>query len=149
MKKITKPVLIWAGAGLLVLVVLIALFSKWDYSREKPVPVTEVDAPVSEVQKSIKTSPPSKMELGQEYRTGWTQLEDSIEISLSGPDNCLPTIEKASMKEKTVSIWLKETPDNCTDTSVVSYSTIDNAKDIENVEMYEAGYPEPFTLYEK
>lgn len=116
---------------------------------EKPVEVKPNVAPVTEAQKSVKVSDFKKMETGEDYRTGWTQLENSIEISLSGPKDCLPVIDKAAREGKTVSIWLKDSKDDCSNDQAIVYSTIEDAKDIEKVQIYESGYTEPFPMFEK
>jgi hypothetical protein len=119
---------------------------------EKPVEVKPVQTPSSSVQKEVKASDPKKPQEeqdGAEFQTGWTQLENSIELSLSGPENCLPTVDRAVVEDKTVSIWLKDMGDDCANTNVITYSTIDDAKDIERVQVYEAGYDYSFELNKK
>lgn len=135
MKKTSR--IIAATAGLLAVIALTAC------AGEKPVTPVENKTPVSEFNKSIKTDDPNKVE------TGWSQLEDSIEISLSGAENCLPEIEKASKNGSTVSIHLKETSDDCSSKVQVNYYTIEDAKNIERVEIYEFGYADPFELHKK
>jgi hypothetical protein len=145
MKKISKPVMIGA-AGLLMLAMAGC------QQGEKPVEVKPVQTPSSSVQKEVKASDPKKPQEeqdGAEFQTGWTQLENSIELSLSGPENCLPTVDRAVVEDKTVSIWLKDMGDDCANTNVITYSTIDDAKDIERVQVYEAGYDYSFELNKK
>lgn len=81
-------------------------------------------------------------------QTGWVQVEDSVTFSLSGPDNCFPEIETVSKEGKTLSIHLKETPDDCTMTTKVGYFTVADAPQVEKVQIYEAGYADPFELAE-
>lgn len=126
---------------------LLTAFALAGCAGEKPVEVKPVEVPVSAEQKALTVTKPRTMKPEDSVQTGWTQLEDSIEISLTGPDNCQPVIEKASKEGKTVSIWLKDVGDDCTNTTVVTYSTIADAKDIETVKMYEAGYKMPIQLF--
>lgn len=139
--KISKPLQLSA----VVLLAALALVG----CGEKPVEVKPNVAPVTEAQKSVKVTDFKKNETGEEYRTGWTQLENSIEISLSGPKDCLPVIDKAAREGKTVSIWLKDSKDDCSNEQAIAYSTIEDSKDIEKVEVYESGYSESFPLFKK
>lgn len=150
MKKVSKPVLIWSAVGLLVVAVLIALFVFIDNKVEKPVEIQSVETPVSEVQQSVKVSPPNKMENGEEFRTGWTQVENGVEFSLSGSEGCTPEVEKATKKGSELFVWLKESPDDCSNTvGTLAYTTLEGVKGIERFWVYESGYPEPFELHEK
>lgn len=139
--KISKPLQLSAVA-LLAALALVGC-------GEKPVEVKPNVTPVTEAQKSVKVTDFKKNETGEEYRTGWTQLENSIEISLSGPKDCLPVIDKAAREGKTVSIWLKDSKDDCSNEQAIAYSTIEDSKDIEKVEVYESGYSESFPLFKK
>lgn len=139
--KISKPLQLSAVA-LLAALALVGC-------GEKPVEVKPNVAPVTEAQKSVKVTDFKKNETGEEYRTGWTQLENSIEISLSGPKDCLPVIDKAAREGKTVSIWLKDSKNDCSNEQAIAYSTIEDSKDIEKVEVYESGYSESFPLFKK
>lgn len=80
--------------------------------------------------------------------TGWVQMEDSIAVSLSGPDNCLPKIDKVSKKGKVVSIYLKDSADDCSTNIQAEYTTIEDVKKVERVEVFEAGYSTSFELQE-
>jgi hypothetical protein len=148
MKKLSKPLMIGVGAVVAILFTVLAVFIVANEVAERPVEAQSVQTPASEVQKAVKVTDPKSMKVDKNFQTGWTQLEDSIEISLSGPDNCLPEIEKATREGKTVSIWLKDKGDDCTNTTAVVYSTIEDAKDVEKVQMYQAGYRMPFELFE-
>lgn len=79
-------------------------------------------------------------------QTGWVQVEDSVTFSLSGPDNCFPEIETVTKEGATMSIHLSETPDDCSMTTKVGYFTVESAPQIEKVQIYEAGYADPFEL---
>jgi hypothetical protein len=143
MKKLSRP--LQAGA-----VVLFAAIALTGCVGEKPVEVKQNTAPVSEAQKSVKVTDVKKTDQkGEEYRTGWTQLENSIEVSLSGPKDCLPAVDHATRDGKTVSIWLKANKSDCSNEQAIAYSTIEDAKDIEDVEVYEAGYDTPFKIFKK
>jgi hypothetical protein len=142
MMKISKPLRLSAVA-------LLAAITLVGCAGEKPVEVKQNVSPVSEAQKSIKVSDFKKNEKGEEYRTGWTQLENSIEISLSGPKDCLPAVEKATRDGKAVSIWLKPNKADCSNEQAIAYSTVEDAKDIETVDVYESGYTDPFPLFKK
>lgn len=141
MKKISRPVMIGA-------VSLLAALTMTGCMGEKPVEVVPVETPVSEEQKTLKIGPMNEVGTRSDVRTGWTQLEDSIEVSISGAENCLPEIEKAVRDGKTVSLHLKETSDDCSSTTAITYATIEDAKNIEKVQMYQAGYKIPFELFE-
>lgn len=144
MKKLSKPFQVGAIA-------LFAALALAGCAGEKPVEVKQSVSPVSEAQKSVKTTDFKKLEdqKGEEYRTGWTQLENSIEISLSGPKDCLPAVDHATREGKKVSVWLKASKADCSNEQAIAYSTIEDAKDIEDVEVYEAGYDTPFKLFVK
>ena len=116
---------------------------------EKPVEVKPAETAVSTPQKTLKANDSKDMKVGPEYQTGWTQLENSIEVSLSGPEDCRPQIDRAVRNDKTVSIWLKDAGDDCSSQNVITFSTIEDAKDIEKVEVFEAGYDYSFELLKK
>lgn len=116
---------------------------------EKPVEVKQSVAPVSEAQKTVKVNDLKHPQKGDDYQTGWTQLDNSIEVSLSGPKDCLPVVDHAVRNDKTVSIWLKASKSDCSNEQAITYSTIEDAKDIQNVEVFEAGYTKSFPLFQK
>lgn len=140
--KISKPVQMSAVA-------LFAALTLVGCAGEKPVEVKQNVAPVSQAQKEVKVSDLKKDQKGDDYRTGWTQLDNSIEVSLSGPKDCLPVVDHAVRNDKTVSIWLKAGKQDCSQEQAIAYSTIDDAKDIKNVEVFEAGYTKSFPIFEK
>lgn len=141
MKKISKPAMIGA-------VSLLAALTLTGCMGERPVDVAPVETPVSEQQKAVIVTPLDGSGKDKtSTQTGWTQLKDSIEVSLSGPEDCLPEIEKAVRDGKTVSLYLKDGKDDCTNTKAITYFTVEDAKNIEKVQMYEAGYKIPFEMF--
>lgn len=142
MMKISRPMKLCA-------VTLFAMLTLAGCSGQKPVEVKQGTTPVSDAQKSVKVSDFKAMDKGNDYQTGWTQLDNSIEISLSGPKDCLPAVDHAVRDGKTVSIWLKPSKSSCSNEKAIAFSTVEDAKDIEAVEVYDSGYTTPFELFQK
>ena len=134
MKKHSKMM---GAAGLLAVIALTGC------AKEEPLTYEETSTPVTEFHESQKDAS------FEELETGWVKKDNSIVVSLSGPENCPPAIEKISKKSGTVSIYLKDSGDDCSPTVTVRYTTISDAADTKKVEVYEAGYNYPFELHEQ
>ena len=146
MKRFSRPV--WIGFGVAgVVLVIIVVLSVITLTGSRQVAVKEVQAPVSDAQKTVKASDPKKMETGAQYQTGWTQLEKSIEVSMSSPEDCIPGVEKVIREGTTVTIYLQGTKSDCSNTNIITYRTIEDAANIQHVYVFEAGYPTAYEIF--
>lgn len=144
MKKLSKTLLMAAGIA--------ALTVTGCSNDPEPVPYKTVEQPESEwhqEQQEILATSEASAESLMNFQTGWVQKDDSIEVSLSSPDNCQPAVEKVSKQGKVVSIYLKETPDDCSTNIIATYFTIEEVKEPEKVQIFEAGYDIPYEIFQQ
>ena len=83
---------------------------------------------------------------GDDLQTGWVQDGKNVQMSLSGPDNCLPQVDHITDSGGVISVYLKSIPDTCSNNVIAAYTTIEDAPNTTKVDVYQYGYVTPFEL---
>ena len=105
--------------------------------------------PVTEAQKSVKVTISRRMKKARNTEPAGLNWKTPLKSPFPGPKDCLPAWTRQHGEGKTVSIWLKPNKADCSNEQAIAYSTIEDSKDIEKVDVYEAGYSESFPLFKK